>query len=298
MRYSTNIPKICLGTAAMGLDYGTFVKNKKPSKKQSYQILTTAWKNGINCIDTAHNYGSAEKIIGGWSKKKKKKPIIITKLPSLNKISNSLIEEKIEEKFSESCARLNVDSVFGYLIHDFQDIRNPRVLKKLISLKEEKKIRHLGISVYEPDQIKEIININELDIYQTPYSIVDQRVKESGILDLCRRKNKIVLARSVFLQGILLLNKKNLPKRFYPLKNTLKKLESLSKDLGCTPSQLILHFVLSEPLISSVIIGIGKEEELVKNLEIKNINFDKNIIKEIYKPKTRLPKSIIDPRAW
>ena len=154
MRYSTNIPKICLGTAAMGLDYGTFVKNKKPSKKQSYQILTTAWKNGINCIDTAHNYGSAEKIIGEWSKKKKKKPIIITKLPSLKKTSNSLIEKKIEEKFSESCARLNVDSVFGYLIHDFQDIRNPRVLKKLISLKEEKKIRHLGISVYEPDQIK------------------------------------------------------------------------------------------------------------------------------------------------
>ena len=277
MRYSTNIPKICLGTAAMGLDYGTFVKNKKPSKKQSYQILTTAWKNGINCIDTAHNYGSAEKIIGEWSKKKKKKPIIITKLPSLKKTSNSLIEKKIEEKFSESCARLNVDSVFGYLIHDFQDIRNPRVLKKLISLKEEKKIRHLGISVYEPDQIKEIININELDIYQTPYSIVDQRVKESGMLDL---------------------EKKNLPKRFYPLKNTLKKIESLSKDLGCTPSQLILHFVLSEPLISSVIIGVGKEKELVKNLEIKNINFDKNIIKKIYKPKTRLPKSIIDPRTW
>ena len=298
MRYSTNIPKICLGTAAMGLDYGTFVKNKKPSKKQSYQILTTAWKNGINCIDTAHNYGSAEKIIGEWSKKKKKKPIIITKLPSLKKTSNSLIEKKIEEKFSESCARLNVDSVFGYLIHDFQDIRNPRVLKKLISLKEEKKIRHLGISVYEPDQIKEIININELDIYQTPYSIVDQRVKESGMLDLCKKKNKIVLARSVFLQGVLRLEKKNLPKRFYPLKNTLKKIESLSKDLGCTPSQLILHFVLSEPLISSVIIGVGKEKELVKNLEIKNINFDKNIIKKIYKPKTRLPKSIIDPRTW
>ena len=76
------IPKICLGTAAMGLEYGTFVKNKKPSKKHSYQILTTAWKNGINCIDTAHNYGSAEKTIGGWSKKKNKKPIIITKLPS------------------------------------------------------------------------------------------------------------------------------------------------------------------------------------------------------------------------
>ena len=276
------IPKICLGTAAMGLEYGTFVKNKKPSKKHSYQILTTAWKNGINCIDTAHNYGSAEKTIGGWSKKKNKKPIIITKLPSLRKISNSLIEKKIEEKFSQSCARLNVNSIFGYLIHDFQDLRNPKVLKKLIALKKEKKIKHLGVSVYEPKQIKAIININELDIYQIPYNIVDQRMKESGVLDLCKKKNKIVLARSVFLQGVLLMDTKNLPKRFHPLKSILKKIESLSKDIECTPSQLILHFVLSEPLIDSVIIGVGKETELVKNLEIKNINFDKK--KRVMRP--------------
>ena len=103
-------------------------------------------------------------------------------------------------------------------------------------------------------------------------------MKESGVLDLCKKKNKIVLARSVFLQGVLLMDTKNLPKRFHPLKSILKKIESLSKDIECTPSQLILHFVLSEPLIDSVIIGVGKETELVNNLEIKNINFDKNII--------------------
>jgi len=298
MRYSTNIPRICLGTAAIGLDYGTFIKNKKPTKKQSYQILTTAWKNGVNFIDTAHNYGSAEKIIGEWSKKKKKKPIIITKLPSLKTISNALIEEKIKEKFHQSCKRLNVDSIFGYLIHDFQDALNPQVLKILMALKKQKKIKHLGVSVYEPSQIKKVININEIDIYQAPYSVVDQRIKDSGMLDLCKKKNKIVLARSVFLQGILLMDRKNLPKKFYPLKNILKKLESLSKHLRCTLPQLMLYFVLNEPLISSAVIGVGKEEELVKNLETKNLNLNLDIIKKISKPKTKLPKRIIDPRTW
>ena len=64
--------ELCLGTVQFGMDYG--IRNqKKPTLDESIEILEYAVRNGIDTIDTAYNYGDAEKVVGAFLKQTKVK---------------------------------------------------------------------------------------------------------------------------------------------------------------------------------------------------------------------------------
>ena len=111
------ISGMTLGTVHLGLDYGIANKEGKPDEEKAFGILDTAFATGINCLDTASDYGDSEKVIGKYLSLRKKKRhdlVIVTKF-KLGNISQSDAETKILKSVNPE--RLNTQYLMQMSIH-------------------------------------------------------------------------------------------------------------------------------------------------------------------------------------
>ena len=74
----------------------------------------------------------------------------------------------------------------------------------MMLLKKKNYYLKIGVSIYDPKELKKIFNIFKPEIVQFPINIFDQRMLEGNFLNLLKRKKIITQARSIFLQGMLL----------------------------------------------------------------------------------------------
>ena len=295
--------KLVLGTAQLGLDYGIANKIGKPTEKQAFEIMKYAVENGINYFDTAYSYGNSEIIIGkflNFHKNYKNKVNIITKMPSLKK--EKLKEKDINDCFFESLHRLEQKSLYCYMIHDFKDIvDNCNVINKIfLKFKDEGLIKKIGVSIYDKSQIKFLLKNFDFDLIQIPINIFDRRLLMDDILVDLKKRGIEIYTRSVFLQGVIFLDKNNLPLKFKSIKKQLEKLNDISLKFHLSKEEIALIFVSTINEIDKIIIGIEKIEQLKRNIKIannfKNFNKIKSIIN--FKDFVIEDENIIDPRKW
>lgn len=295
--------KLVLGTAQLGLDYGIANTVGKPTKKQAIEIIKYAVENGINYFDTAYSYGNSEIIICKFLntyKSYKNKINIITKMVPLNKEKSD--ENEINNRFFESLNRLGQKSIYCYMMHDYNDIKNNCDLINdiFLKLKEEGYIKKVGVSVYDKNQIDYLLKNFNFDLIQLPVSVFDQRLLENNVLSELKKRKKDIYARSVFLQGLVFFNENNLLLKFTSVKKHFKKLNGVSLKNKLSKEEIALLFVNSIKEIDKIIIGVETIEQLKKNIETLNklkcfyklksiIGFKNLSIKNI---------NIIDPRRW
>ncbi len=295
--------KLVLGTAQFGIEYGIANKTGKPVESEALEIMKYAVENGINCFDTAYGYGNSGIIIGKFLntyKSYKNKINIITKMASLNKEKPD--ENEINNRFFESLNRLGQKSIYCYMIHDFNDIRNncDEIGKVFLKLKENNYIKKIGVSIYDKSQIKFLLENFDFDLIQIPINIFDQRLLMDDILVDLKKRGIEIYARSVFLQGLIFLDKNNLPSKFKSIKKQFEKLNDVSLKFNISKEEVALLFVNAITEIDKIVIGIEKIEQLKRNIEIVN-NF-----KNIHKTKTIInfknfaieDENIVDPRKW
>ena len=295
--------KLILGTAQLGFNYGIANTIGKPTEKQAIEIMKYAVENGINYFDTAYSYGNSETIIGkflNFHKNYKNKINIITKMPSLR---NEKINEKIINKyFFTSLKRLEQESIFCYMVHDFNDIKNNSysIAKTFFKLKNDGYIKKFGVSVYDENQIKFLIRNFDFDLIQIPINIFDQRLLKDDILRDLKKRGIEIYARSVFLQGLIFLDRDNLPSKFKSIEKYLEKINNISLKFNIPKEDIALLFVNSINEIDRIVIGVEKIEQLKKNIRALNrsknfaeieraINFQDLFIEN---------EEIIDPRKW
>ena len=166
-------------------------------------ILGEAIKYGVNTIDTAINYGDAEKRLGKNNLNDFK---IISKLPSINKIYVPDLQKWIINTVEESLSQLKINKLEALLLHRPKEILSEKghlIIKALDNLKESNLTDKVGISIYEPSELPILFDKYKFDIVQTPMNILDRRIIESGWLKKLKVSNVEVHARSIFLQGLL-----------------------------------------------------------------------------------------------
>ena len=113
--------ELCLGTVQFGMDYG-ISRQKQPTVEQAVNMLDFATQNGINTIDTANAYGTAEDVVGCFLQKK---TIARDKLWIISKCRPNLLDDASEDKYygimkrnlEKSLARLHLDYLDTYLLH-------------------------------------------------------------------------------------------------------------------------------------------------------------------------------------
>ena len=195
--------RVAIGTAQFGSDYGINNKTGRLSDEEINQVLNICSVNDISFLDTAYVYGDSEKRIGKYCEENKRYFSIITKLPDCN------INE-FDKIFNDSLLRLKTDNVYGYLIHNINSFRkNPEIFNKLRKKKEAGKIKKIGFSLYNADELQMLFDIDfNFDLIQFPYNIFDRRFEP--YFDTLKEKNVEIHTRSVYLQGLFFINPEEL----------------------------------------------------------------------------------------
>ena len=283
--------KICLGTAQFGSNYGISNSKRTLSKKESLNILETAKKNGISFFDTAKAYGESEKILGISGLKNSK---IITKIKIDLKVQN--VEKEIVDSVNDSLKKLRIKKIYAILIHNPDSLmgsKSKKIYEVLIKLKKERKIKKIGISAYSPIEMNKIINKFKIDIVSFPLNPFDNRLIKLGLIKTLKRKKIEVHVRSVFLQGLLLMNKNNRPKKFEKWKSIFRNLDNYLIKSSLSPISFCLAYVLKNSSIDKVTIGVQSSdqlEEIFENLNNLNLNFSSF--------NTRYINGLSNPSTW
>jgi aryl-alcohol dehydrogenase-like predicted oxidoreductase len=248
-------------------------------------------KSKINFIDTAISYGDSENIIGS-SKLKNLHIITKIKLPSKKIIQ---VRDWTLKEISKSLYKLKIKKIYGVLIHDYKDLLGKYGKDYLLSLQELKKkkiIKKIGISIYDSHEIKKIWKFWKPDLIQVPFNPLDNRILDSGWVDVFRKFKVKIFARSIFLQG-LLINEDNsfiINKNYLILLNKFKNWcykNNISLLQGC------IHFVKQFKKIDYLVVGFNNYNQLKEIIDV----FNK---KQIIVPKkfSTNKKNLIDPRKW
>ena len=215
--------KLVLGTAQFGMDYGINSIHGKVKPKEVQNILHYAKSVDINFLDTAPAYGDSEKVLGTMNTKDFK---VVTKTRHFN--STDITDDEIlllNQDFNNSLKDLKLDSVHALLVHNTDDLLKAgafRIIDHLKNLKKAGKIKKIGVSVYDNQQLTFVINNFDVDMVQLPFNIFDRRLINSGMLELLNSKGIEVHARSIFLQGLTLMSDKSMPRKFNPWSNLWK----------------------------------------------------------------------------
>ena len=293
---------LCLGTAQFGSNYG--VNNqigRQPTRKECFEMLDYAFENGITTIDTANAYGEAELILGTFlgKNKKWKKVKIISKFGTNILESRKSIQETITEECKNSLKRLSVEKLDGYLLHTPDYIYNEAVLDALVKLKQDGYIQNTGISIYDLKEGEAAVKTGVIDYIQLPYNILDQRGMKDGFIPKARKAGITIFTRSVFLQGLLLIDTKAVPTSMYSAIPYLETMDKIFKKYNVDKVSGILNFVKSERDINYIVFGVEKIEQLKEYLfKSSYSDIPKECIQDLKTQINNVAKEIIYPNLW
>lgn len=287
--------KFALGTVNFGLTYGiNSKKNKYVNSTEIQKILNYASLKGINFLDTAHGYGISEKNLG-------KSDIL-----NFNVISKTRNFERLDinddhvkyllDDFNESLFNLKLDKIYAIMIHNPQDLLKPyskKLFDELQILKNTSKVKKIGVSVYDNVELQSIIDNYNIDIVQIPLNIFDNRMINSGILNKLSEKNIEIHARSIFLQGLLLMKEKNRPDKFNYWNPLWKLWHEWLNDNKITALEATTRYALSVSNISKIVIGVETKNQLEEIIMSSN-----GKLPQIPKELSTNDVNLLNPSNW
>lgn len=279
-RCGLQVSEVCLGTMAFG---------NSVDETEAKRIVDLAFDAGVNFFDTANTYarGQSETLLGKALKGRRQGVVLATKFtnptgpgPNDAGMSRAHIVQAIEG----SLKRLQTDYLDIYYVHHV-DRCTPleEALRALDDLVHQGKVRYVACSNYEAWRLCEALWISETKnlarfvCYQPQYSLVVRDI-EQELVPLCLHKGLGIAVwgplASGFLAGKYKPGQRVVPgtrsaekwifhERFFAANadETLGVLLEVAKELGRTPAQVALRWVLEQPGITSTIAGARTAEQ-------------------------------------
>lgn len=255
--------KLGLGTVQWGGDYGVSNLAGRTPPSEVANILAAARRLGVKVLDTAALYGESEQVLG---RNELASFQVVTKTARFDRAVISADDgARMLATFRESLAKLRCSSVYGLLIHNADDLlaQDGDILVRCLErLKGDGKVKKIGVSVYSGDQAALLLSRFTPDLVQVPISVLDQRLIRGGHLDLLKSHGVEIHVRSVFLQGLLLMDPSCIPRYFEPIRPLLMRWHATARDAGMTASQAALAFVRTLPQVDCVLVGVESARQL------------------------------------
>ncbi len=286
------------------------------------KMCETAFDNGITHFDLANNYGpeagSAEinfgKILKEYFRPYRDEMIISTKAGYTmwpGPYGDHGSRKYLMASLDQSLKRMGLEYV-DIFYHHRPDFDTPleETMMALCDIVRSGKALYVGLSNYDGARMEEASKLlHEMHvpfvINQNRYNIFDRAVEENGLKDTAGRLKKGVICFSPLAQGVL-TNRylEGIPEdsriktdgRFLKVGqlteeklSAVKALNRIATDRGQTMAEMALAWVLKDDVITSVLIGASKPDQILDNLKaIKNTSFTAEELSEI----DRLYKSI------
>lgn len=296
------LTKLCLGTVQFGMKYGINNQVGQPSEEECFQMMDMSIEKGIDTIDTARAYGTAELVVGNYIKDRKLqgKVNIISKLrPNVIEPNEQDIYSVVRSELEGSLNRLGVSNLQGYLLHTPEYVYNEKIVDSLYRLKDEGLIDNLGVSIYNMTEGFEAIR-KGMDYVQLPYSVLDQRGYYTEFISEAKKAGMTVYVRSAFLQGLFMMDYGRVPDQVAKAKPYLNYLDSLMDKYNVDKVELLLQFVKMTEGIDYLVFGVDNIKQLSENIHKFNkvSKIDNELIMEIRKHFSDVEESIILPSLW
>jgi len=274
--------KIALGTVQFGMDYGINSTDGKVQPSEVERILNYAKSQGVELLDTAPAYGNSEQVLGRCSSQEFK---TITKTRHFDCLEIGNKESQLlESDFSQSLTDLKKDRVYGVLFHNAGDLLkhgSNKIFNRLIDFKQAGKIKKIGVSIYNHEQLQSILDSFDIDIVQLPFNILDKRLVDSGMFKILQDRGVEIHARSVFLQGLLLMTEQSRPGKFNRWGALWTVWHEWLNDNQITALEATIRHAISIPEISTVLVGVDTTEQLKEIIAASSGNLP-NIPAELF----------------
>lgn len=259
--------KLGIGAAQFGVEYGISNNLGKTTESEVAAILDVAAAHGICVIDTSPSYGDSESVLGRMLPGQHNFRIVTKTIKLMRDVITPGDAAALEETFLRSLDCLGQPSVYGLLVHQLDDLLahgGALLMQKAQSLKARGLVEKIGLSLsrFTERQLDQVLDKYPLDLIQLPLNILDQRLLVSGRLRGLKIAGIELHARSIFLQGLLLMQPETLPPWFDEVKGHLRRYHDEIARGGMSPVQAALDFVLALDEIDAVICGVNDATQL------------------------------------
>jgi len=298
------VSELCLGTMTFG---SSFFHIAKVDQSEANRMVARSWDRGVNFFDTAdvYSYGESEEILGRAIRDsgiKREAAIVATKVRSQmtpepdggpSDVNNTgLSRHHIMAACDASLRRLGMDYIDLYQVHGW-DIHAPleETMRALDDLVRSGKVRYIGCSNWSVRKLTRSLGLSEIQGWerfvslQAYYSLVGRDL-EHELLPLCLEEGLGVLVWSPLSGGFLSGKYKRADPTpggarrtsfgFPPIDeqrgfDAVEALDRIAAERGATSSQVALRWLLSQPGVTSVIIGANKMSQLEDNLKTSDL---------------------------
>ncbi len=267
---------------------------------------------GINCFDTAEGYGhgTSERALGEALGRRRDEAIVVTKfgmnykdMPNLRDSSPARVGASIDK----SLKALGSDWVDVYLVH-FPDHRTPfeETMSALEDIVREGKVRFVGVSNFKREEIQTCMRVRPIDVVQYGWNMFDRRM-EREIFPFCREQEIGVMAYGSLAYGLLtgtftegmdfgtddwrarhgkmgsirLFDALFGPESFRHNVRAVEELKGIATRYGRSLPQLALCWVISNPVVSTALVGCRTIVEVDDNVGAIDFSIDEADLEEI-----------------
>lgn len=275
------------------------------SDGDSVSAIRAAIDAGINWIDTAAVYGlgHSEEVVGEALRGASQKPYIFTKCERRwdkdRKIFPSLKADSIRKECEDSLRRLKIERIDLYQVHwPEPDGDIEEGWTEMARLREEGKVRWIGVSNFNVEQMKRAGRIAPITSLQPPYSLLVRKA-EPEILPFARQNNIGVIVYSPMRAGLLAgkMTKdrvRNLPQNDWRTRDKDFQEPQLSRNLelvevlrkigdrhGRTPGEVAIAWTLHNPAVTAAIVGLRRADQVQGTIGALDFRLDANEASEI-----------------
>ncbi|NLI80582.1 MAG: aldo/keto reductase [Deltaproteobacteria bacterium] len=258
-------------------------------EKEARAAVLKALELGVNFIDTApvYGFGKSERIVGEALKEwgNKDQVVIATKCglewDDRQNIRRNSSPQRILEEIDQSLKRLGVERIDLYQIHWPDDsVLLEKSMETLLKLQDNGKIRYVGLSNFNREQVEVCLTVGPVHSLQPPYNLFE-REAEKELLPFCAEKGIATLTYGGLCRGLLTgkfsgkeefprgdlrrADPKYKPDRFIQYVKAVEEFRKIAASYGKSPAQFALRWALQQPGVTTVIAGARTPRQVEDN---------------------------------
>jgi len=288
-KQNVDVSALAVGTWAIGAaGYG------EVNDRDSIDAIRTMLDGGVNLIDTAPDYGNgySEKVVGKAIEGYDRSKILLSTKVCASALTLKAVRtgaryardgryEDVLYECEQSLRRLGTDYIDFYFVH-WPDLDTPfsETMEAMNTLKQQGKIRFVGLSNFNEEQILECEKVCKIDAIQPPYSMVVRR--DEALMKWCVARGIGTFTYGSLGAGILTGAFREVPtfgdrdprNRFYPffkeprfgkVMKVLGVMDEISAETGKTLAQIAINWSTQKDYVSTALCGVRNPQEAADN---------------------------------
>jgi aryl-alcohol dehydrogenase-like predicted oxidoreductase len=285
---SSDLEVSVIGFGAWGIGGAPFWSSE--GDDPSARSIMKAFDLGVNFFDTApvYGFGHSETLLGKTLKHVREKIILATKCglrwekEALGSITKDASRSSIFEEIDLSLKRLDTDYIDLYQVH-WPDVNTPQqeTMEALLKIKEQGKIRHIGVSNYSVEQMRECLKVGPIVSLQPEYSLLQRSIEKEAV-PFCVSNQIGIIAYSPLASGVL-TGKYDQQTRFKDWRSKgiigtfegegyernidkVDQLKEIATAMGKTCGQVAINWVIRQKGLTTALVGVKNPKQVEENL--------------------------------